>query len=146
MYLYVRGFADNAKQIKIDLRGATKVVLNHLIEIWLYPNVVEQIKWKSEVAHALNDIPKLKGKHKYPSDKFIFKNSWDVYRDTINNRIEFVIQNIQETPIEFETSRVYDALEEYFVWISNRLSEKGLVAYPDIYTKIEKIRKEYFNL
>lgn len=56
MYLYVRAFADKKSQIKSDLRGATKVVMNHLIKVWLYPEVREQNHWKKEIAQTLNDF------------------------------------------------------------------------------------------
>ena len=46
MYLCVRSFADTRSQIRSDLRGVTKVVMNHLIKVWLYPNVQKQNHWK----------------------------------------------------------------------------------------------------
>lgn len=145
MYLYVRGFADSRGQIKSDLRGVTKVVMNHLIKIWIYPDVQEQNHWKQEVAQALNDVPKLKGKHKYPDYKFLIQNTWNVYEDNIEDRADVIISSMNENPVHFDFNDLYYALAEYFDWICIRLSEKGIVRYADIYNKIEELREAFFN-
>lgn len=146
MYLYVKAFADKKSQIKSDLRGATKVVMNHLIKVWLYPEVREQNHWKKEIAQTLNDLPKLKGTNKYPKFGFLIENTFDVYEDTLNRRTEVVIENIDELPILFEFDDLYSAIEEYFVWICTELSKSGIVIYSDVYLKIEELRSKYFNL
>ena len=145
MYLYVRSFSDSRSQIRSDLRGATKVVLNHLIKIWLYPDVQEQNHWKKEVAQALNDVPKTKGRNKYPDYKFLIRNTWDVYEDALDDRIDVIISSIHESPIPFDFNDIYNAMSEYFDWIAFRLSEKGIVRYSDIYDKIEELRTRFFK-
>ena len=146
MYLYVRAFADKKSQIKSDLRGATKVVMNHLIKVWLYSEVREQKHWKKEIAQTLNDIPKLKSTNKYPKFEFLIENTFNVYEDTLDRRTEVIIENIDESPILFEFDDLYDAIEEYFVWICTELSKFGIVRYSDVYLKIEELRSKYFNL
>ena len=145
MYLYVRGFADSRSQIKSDLRGATKVVMNHLIEIWLYPNVQEQNHWKKEVAQSLNDVPKTKGRNKFPDYRFLIQNTWNVYEDALSNRVEVIISSMRADPIPFDFEDLYVAMSEYFDWICLRLSEKGIIKYSDIYETIEDLRNKYFN-
>lgn len=146
MYLYVRAFADKKSQIKSDLRGATKVVMNHLIKVWLYPEVREQNHWKQEIAQTLNDLPKLKGTNKYPKFEFLIENTFNVYEDTLERRAEVIIESIEESPILFEFNNLYSAIEEYFVWICTELSKSGIVRYNDIYLKIEELRSKYLNL
>ena len=58
MYYHISGFADSRNQIKTELRSVTKIVMNHLIKVFLYPNVQEQTHWKREIAQSLNDIAK----------------------------------------------------------------------------------------
>lgn len=140
MYLYVRGFADSRSQIKSDLRGATKVVMNHLIKIWLYPNVQEQNHWKKEVAQSLNDVPKLKGKNRYPNYKFLMDNTWKIYEDGLYDRIQVIVDSIAETPIQFDIDDIYSAVHRYFQWICEELSNRGIVKYSEIYNQIEIIR------
>lgn len=146
MYIYVKAFADKKSQLKSDLRGATKVVMNHLIKVWLYPKVREQNHWKKEVAQTLNDIPKLKSTNKYPKFEFLIENTFNVYEDTLDRRAEVIIENIDETPILFEFNNLYNAIEEYFSWICTELSRFGIVRYNDVYSKIEELRLKYFNL
>lgn len=145
MYLYVRSFADTRSQIKSYLRGATKVVMNHLIKVWLYPEVQEQNHWKKEIAQALNDIPKVKGKNKYPDYRFLIQNTWNVYEDSLEDRVDVIISSMKEDPTPFDFENIYRAMSDYFDWICFRLSEKGIVRYSDIYDEIEEIRMIYFK-
>lgn len=50
MYYPISRFADSRNQIKTELRSVTKIVMNHLIKVFLYPNVQEQNHWKREIA------------------------------------------------------------------------------------------------
>ena len=146
MYLYVRSFADTRSQIKSDLRGVTKVVMNHLIKVWLYPNVQEQNHWKKEIAQALNDVPKVKGRNRYPDYRFLIQNTWNIYEDSLYDRVDVIISSMKEDPIPFDFEDLYQAMSDYFDWICYRLSEKGIINYSDIYDEIEKLRKTYFGL
>lgn len=145
MYLYVRGFADTRSQIKSDLRGVTKVVMNHLIKVWLYPDVQEQNHWKKEIAQALNDVPKVKGKNKYPDYRFLIQNTWNVYEDSLDDRVDVIISSMREDPIPFDFEDLYRAMSDYFNWICFKLSEKGIVRYSDIYETLEELRNKHFN-
>jgi hypothetical protein len=80
MYYHISGFADSRNQIKTELRSVTKIVMNHLIKVFLYPNVQEQNHWKREIAQSLNDISKQKGKNRFPTAKFLLQNTWEFIR------------------------------------------------------------------
>lgn len=145
MYVYVRGFADSRSQIKSDLRSAAKIVLNHLIKVWLYPTAQEQNHWKQEIAQSLNDVPKLKGRNRYPDYRFLIQNTWNVYEDSLEDRVDVIISSIEEAPIAFDFDDLYRAISDYFDWICFRLTEKGIVKYSDIYEEIESLRRSYIN-
>lgn len=144
MYKYIKSFADTSSQIKSNLRGSTKVVMNHLIKIWLFPSAREQNHWKSEVAHALNDVPKQKGRNKFPKTEFLMKNTWNVYNDSLTNRIDAIISDMSETPIPFDYDNIYYAMHDYFVWICENLSKYGIISNSKIYEEIEHIRDIWF--
>lgn len=80
MYYHISGFADSRNQIKTELRSVTKIVMNHLIKVFLYPNVQEQTHWKREIAQSLNDIAKQKGKNRFTTAKFLLQNTWEFIR------------------------------------------------------------------
>lgn len=145
MYRYIKSFADTSSQIKSDLRGSTRVVMNHLIKIWLYPSAREQNHWKSEVAHALNDVPKMKGKNRFPKFEFLMKNTWNVYEDSLENRIDAIMSDMKETPIEFDSENLYYSIHDYFSWICENLSKSGIVTNTKVYEEIEKLRSIWFK-
>ena len=145
MKIYVRSFAESKSQLRSDLRSVTKEVINHLIKIFLYPNAKEQRHWKQEVATFFNDMPKLKNSKKYPKADFLYENTWDVFKETTDNRIANIIDTMTEDPIETSYEDVYNAIQTYFLWICGELSKYGIVRNNDIYQKIEDIREIYFG-
>lgn len=144
MYYHISGFADSRNQIKTELRSVTKIVMNHLIKVFLYPNVQEQNHWKREIAQSLNDIAKQKGKNRFPTAKFLLQNTWEIYKDTLSTRLPVIIESIEETPINYDINNVYKAIHDYFNWLCDELSKTGIVRYNIIYSKIEELRSKYF--
>lgn len=144
VYLYIRGFADSRSQVKSDLRGVTRVVMNHLIKVWLYPQVQEQNHWKREIAQALNDVPKLKGSKKYPDYNFLIRNTWKIYEDSLADRIQSIIDDMEEDHIDTDHHTLYLAISDYFKWICTQLSNRGIIQYSEIYQMIEELRNKHF--
>lgn len=144
MKFYIKAFAMSKSNIKQHLINKSPTVMEHLIKVWLYPDVVEQNHWKHEIATALNTIPVLKSKHRRPDSEFIYTYTFDAWKETIPDFIERVCEDMAELPISYNISDVYDAESDYFSWLSDRLSS-GSVSNQSIYSEIETIRNRYFK-
>ena len=144
MKIYVRAFAITNKAAKDYLISKTPVVIDHLIKVLLYPDVQEQNHWKKEIASALNTVPAIKSSNRKPKPKFIYENTFDAWKETIEDRICAIVEDIVEVPIAFDISDVYHAIGEYFEWLSDNLSYSTL-KFSDIYSEIESIRNKWMR-
>ena len=122
-----------------------KLVIKHLIKIFLYPVAQEQNHWKHEVAVALNDVPKMKNSNKLPKASFILDSSWMAWEDIFDRKVEVVKEDMIEQPASITTKDLYIAISEYFKWLSTELSRFGSVSYSSIYREIDCIQTRYFK-
>ena len=145
MKRYIRSFAVTKREVQADLRAAARVIIEHLIKIFLYPDAQENNHWKREVAAALNAVPKMKNSNKLPKAKFILDSSWMAWEDIFYRKVEVVKEDMIEDPINVDVDILYGAIDEYFNWISNELSRFGLISYTSIYHEIEYLQNKYFS-
>lgn len=145
MKRYIRSFAVTKREVQADLRAAARVVIEHLIKIFLYPHAQETGHWKREVAAALNDVPKMKGSNKLPKAKFILDSSWMAWEDVFDRKVEVVKEDMIEHPIDADVDVLYGAIDDYFNWISNELSQFGSISFTSIYREINYLQNKYFR-
>lgn len=139
-------FTDTNQEIKRKIHDSSDHIMEHLIKIWIFPNHDTVDHWKREVVGFLNKVPKTKNSKKYPSKEFILKNSWNVYEDILDNIIISAIDEVEDaTPIWFDESDIYKGIFEYFDWLSDELSTKGIILRQDAYAKIEEIGDKLFT-
>ena len=145
MKLYVRSFAENKKDLHSYLSNRADVVIEHLIKIFLYPNAQEYNHWKQEVAAVLKKVPKLKNSNKLPSASFIVDSSWMVWEDQFDRFVEVVKEEMKELSENINNDTLYDAIDEYFEWLSKELSKYGSVVSDNIYHEIDYLQNKYFR-
>ena len=144
MKRYIRSFAVTKREIQADLRASAKIVIEHLIKIFLYPDAQENNHWKREVAAALSDVPKMKGSSKLPKSKFILDSSWMAWEDLFDRKVKVVKEDMVEEAKPITTDKLYIAFDHYFKWISCELSQYGSVSYSSIYREIGYLQQTYF--
>lgn len=145
MKIYIRSFALNKREIRSDLRAAADVVIEHLIKIFLYPRLQEQNHWKQEIAAALKKVPRLKSSNKFPDASFIVDSSWMVWEDQFDRFVEVIKEEMKEMPESINNNILYDAIDEYFQWLSKELSKYGSVMSNNIYNEIDYLQNKYFR-
>lgn len=144
MKLYIKSFAATNKAAQNYLIDKTPTVIDHLIKVFLYPDVQEQDHWKREIANTLNTVPVLKSSKQKPKSNFIFENTYGVWKETILERTERIISDMVEVPIEFDQNNLTSAIEEYFKWLSENLSF-GTLNFNLIYEEINNLKLKYFK-
>ena len=142
---YIRAFSRSRTDVLNKLADNSEHVIDHLIKVFLWPDVQEQAKWKEEIWNFIRSVPKLKSSNKFPSYKQIKNEIWNSYEDVIYEHIGLWIDEISEEHIPFDYEDVYHAIEEYMTWLANTLSEKGVVRSSEVYSKIEDLRLKYFK-
>ena len=145
MKLYVRSFAETKKDMHRYLADRADVIIEHLIKIFLYPDVQECNHWKQEVAAVLKKVPKLKNSNEFPSAAFIVDNSWMVWEDQFDRSVEVTKLEMKEQPENIDNDTLYDAVNEYFHWLSKEISKYGSVVSNNIYNEIDFLQNKYFR-
>lgn len=150
MKIYLTEFAEKQTEIGKDLKSHTSELLETLIKIYLYPNHESTNHWKKEVYSFIHRVPLMKKprKHVYPSNKFIYNNTWKIWGDTCPAKVK-VIEKDYGPSIFNSTSlnNFYNIIEayceEYFNWLSNTLSQDGAVSRQEVYNKIDELLTKY---
>lgn len=145
MFRYIKSFAVSNKEIFKNLSSNSENLIDHLIKVFLWPDVQEQNHWKQEIWKFVHSVPKSKSTNKFPSANKIFEAIWEPFSDVIAEHILLWIGEIEETPIKFSYSNVYKAINEYCKWLSIELSTIGEVKSSEVYSKIEELRIKYFK-
>ena len=148
MKLYIRGFAEMQREIERNLTAHTDEIIEHLLKCYLMPEHSSVNHWKSEIANQIYKVDRLKNNKKFPSAKQIYKWTYDKKQDLITDVRWFTKYvgmiceeysiDIDESPADFMGD--FDRIcVEYFTWLSNELSQIGLISKSEIYSKLNEL-------
>lgn len=135
----VLGFALHRSEIAARLEENTRILMKHLIKLWMFPTASDVDHWRKEVYSFLNHVPAMKGVNKLPSSEFIFKNTFVANEKFIENLYKIVYQDYAESYALARTgcNEVHQIIEDYYKWISDTLSQLGDVGYTDVLQELE---------
>lgn len=137
---FSRSTRDTYEKIKDQAENTTE----HLIKVFLWPNVQEINPWKREVYASLHRAPKSKTNNRFPKYDALMYCTWDTTEDVIYEWSQGIIDGMTEIPIEFEYSSLRSAIHDYYDWLCRNLSSTGLVTPAGVYSKIEELQTKYF--
>lgn len=140
----VIGFSRPNREIYEDLHSKAEVVAIHLIKLFLWPHVQETGHWKKEVYVAISKISKLKSNNKRPGPEEIVKHTWGIVNNSIEDWTTALIRIMKEDPILYELESVNSAILEYFEWLSDLLSNTGMVGSQEVAEKVDYLQDKYF--
>lgn len=152
MIRIITEFSERKQKIEDELTYATKQIINHICKIVLMPDADIVNHWKQEIANFLNEIDKLKGNNKYPSEKQILNWTYgkqeDVLTDTVkmNRKLMDIVDEYNiKYDIEYNAAiaLINNFCKEYFSWISTELSTYGYVNRKLIYDKLDMLITKY---
>lgn len=135
--------AKNRKDLGAWIEGHTRQVMIAITQLYLYPNGPRR-HWRKEVWEKFYEMDLFKHNNKLPDAKFILKNSWEVNKKWVNNILEFVIDKEEDyTPREdINTEELTRILEEYFIWIADKLSKSPVVRISEVREELDKLGLE----
>lgn len=135
--------ADHSSKIHDHIEYLTPTIMEHLIKCLLYPGTIYQKHWKQEIA-AFYRINKSKSNNKFPSARNILKHTWYIVRDTTSETIRAIkLDYKQFQPANISNDTIQQALDEYFYWLADNLSDHGVIAKYEIYQKVEELKIKY---
>lgn len=140
IFAFFRSTKDTYEKIKDQAENITE----HLIKVFLWPNVQEVNHWKREIYANLYRSPKLKTNNKFPKYEALMYCTWDTTEDVIYEWSQGIIDGMEETPIEFDYSALRSAIHDYYDWLCRNLSSSGLVTPKGVYSKIQELQSKYF--
>lgn len=133
-------------EMESDLRQMMPRLIQHLIKCFIWKDTTGDLNhWCSEIAAFYQSVPKLKNTKKFPTYKYLMNITIEKFEDVLNDRIKLTVEDLLYDgykEIDYSANRVYNQIIEYFKWISNELSIKGMVSKSDIYKEVTKLINE----
>lgn len=124
-----------------SIESHTFPVMCAIAQLYLFPNTIYQNHWRQEVWSGLNTMDRLKGSNKLPSTEFIYKNSFEVNKNSVQDAIDWAIDHEQSlVPIDnIDVSHLTTVMDEYFQWLSEKLSYNRYLKSKDVYCKLDEL-------
>ena len=152
--MYYRKFslleqAAPKKKILDELYASNRYIITHLLCIYLWYDTEYVTHWKKEVYTAMSDIPKMKHNNKFPNKEVIYNNTFGVIEDVFLDRFDHYIELVSlkedklELPHNLNPRKVKNYLEDYFIWLSDKLSTKGYVSLSEVNNEIDNLLYRY---
>lgn len=131
--------STDKKTVHYNLFNASKPMVQHLIKLIEFPEARAKNHWAKEVHAFLNDVPRLKHTKKLPSAKFIYSEI-SCYNDVLEGIIRFALdtepdEHFANAPPE----ECIPILEDYEMWLAQKLSSEGYVTWSEVNQKLEDI-------
>ena len=76
MKRYIRCFAENKKDLEMQLSSQLDVCIEHMLYLLMFPTSTYTYHWEHEVYSFFSRSPKLKGTNKFPTKQQII--SWTI--------------------------------------------------------------------
>lgn len=129
--------------------------VEHITYLVLFPGSVYTDHWMHEIYSFYSRISKVKTNNKFPTKQQIYSWTYDKVQDVVNDRT-YMIRMIQNCCYDEKYKNIYDVdsvipvldsiCTEYFDWISEQLSQYGIVVQEDAKYKLaELIESVDFN-
>lgn len=136
----VLGFAYSRSKVAEKLDAPMMEVCLHLIKLWRYPNSENVDHWKQEVYNLFHRTYTLKSNNKYPKAKFIFDSTYVKNKDKLRDWSDLIAEDYGPAQYIERTNYSWDtAIYNYFDWLSNYLSEHGVVLQNTLYAKLKEL-------
>ena len=148
MKLFVTEFAENKKEIERSLKPLTEKIIEHLFKLYLLPNNESVKHWKKEIYSFIHSIDKLKGSNKRPTSKQIYEWTFgkkadifddDYYVEVMVDTIEYEYSTTIGKNVNSIKNDMYVLCDNYFKWLSNELSVKGLISPQSVYAELDNL-------
>ena len=140
MYKYIKAQAYSKAEIRDKIEDKTFPIMEAIAQLYLFPDEQEVSHWKREVWANLFKMYKLKGKHKLPTAEFIYQSTWVEYKDSFETAVEAAqeheynyVPNIDRLN---SLATLYSIMDEYFQWLSSKLSVNNDVKPSEVYEKL----------
>lgn len=127
------GMARAKREAEYELSRGAAPALQHLVKLYLYPENDSREHWIDEIYSFLNDAPVLKHNKIFPSVKFILKNTYYAWEDSIDIKVRKIIHNYPKVDWNPELSKdFHNKALKYFTLLANKLSKEGYVTRSEV--------------
>lgn len=143
----LKELARNRDKVLSMLDSGINRTREHLLKLYYYRNDEEDfIGWIKEVRAYMGRVSKIK-KSGYPSSSLIYKEIWlddkDSFEDDHKAYVEdFMLEMPELGRIEYDP-RATKFCDDYFIWLSKKLSSQGAVSLSEVLNEINLLREKY---
>ena len=127
----------------LALSGISGNLTEHLIKLYLFTNDTKnpwrKSDWRKEVWNLLHIVPKLKSSKKFPSSRII-RDIIGAYDDMTTELSNLIIEEYPDLePCRTDSDELAAIVNNYLDWISDVLSNKGVVSSSEVYAKLDEL-------
>lgn len=142
---HIKSHLCRRKDVLHDLHFRSLQAMPYLMKIFMYPTSSSANHWKDNAYSSINLCEHIRSRSRLPSSKAILNHTWRSISDLMEAfRRLIVVEESQYSNIGYD--RMYSMLEEYFRWLSDKLSTKGSVNRDEVYGEINSIVSEHYIL
>ena len=136
----ILAMATSRKEVGARIEDHTPQTIIALAQLYLFPNG-NRVHWRKEVWEKFYSVDRFKGSNKLPDAQFILKNSWEVHKDNLNTYLQFAIgkEEEYEPRITVDQVQFYHIVKNYFTWLADILSQRGLVNVNEVRSKLDEL-------
>ena len=140
MKIYIVGMSMARGNLRAWIEAHTRQTIIALAQLYLFP-YGNRVHWRKEVWSKFSEMHRLKPSNKLPSAQFIFDNSYNVYINSLNDLLQYVIDKEHEyDPISgWNEDNFRIVVEDYFLWLSDMLSRKDWISMEDCYSRLDRL-------
>lgn len=138
--MIIYAMSRRLRNIGADLDSKGQRVIDHLIKLYLYPDSKYVNHWKQEVYNFIHSVDSIKGKHKTPSDTFIYDNIYGKYNiNYTNNSINAILDDYGDPDFDFDFDDIHQFISNYVKWLSVELNQKEVISRKSIYSELDSL-------
>lgn len=150
----VEEMADTIRDIKRRIESGRKQLIYHLIKYLLWNSVTTADKhWKQEIHDALFEMPLIKNRNKYPTQKQLMNWGFETAIENVKDHIDVYVEQVQkkeelELP-NYNKDILVEFINVYLVWLCEELgnpNNKGVVSIDKVEKVIDYLYNKYYKL
>lgn len=147
MYKLIRCMSKSSRDIGAELDEKARQVVVHLIKIYMFRERGNLIHWMDELFGFLHSVSRLKGKNKFPSSEFIFRNMWEGQKIRFHRLVSQVYSKYSKAyePYDVTEDEIEDFVVSYLHWVADELSKYGeLLDSESCVDKVKELLNEVY--
>ena len=134
------GMSKSRSDLAAWIDDHTYQVMVAIAQLYAFP-YGNRVHWRKEVWEKFSEMHLFKHNSKLPDAKFIYDNSWGVNKEFVSDALGKAIDKEEDysPKDDLDTSELYNIMENYFKWLSTKLSQSKSIRRLEVAEKLDEL-------